>query len=418
MTENTLLFMGDYEFYYPECDWCDFESPTSFFDYHIVIWGLSELGALRSIMTGSCFPRRISEIRSFLESSGCLVILCPTPQIIEIYGRKSSTDRLIPIKDFASTEANGKKIAFRGSEPFKSYWEKCAELHTYNAYFDPSIGRPFLFIQGHMDKAVGTYTPAGNGHIVILPDLDEECNSDEIESFIDAIRELANELRKGATDYLLPGWTDEVSLPGEGEIVESIRKIEKEIERLNSLQDEKQDQLTEITKNKILFAGQGTPLENQVAKVLDEIGFAVQPGMTNRQDHIIEYNGKVAVVEVKGRTKSGKEEDARQLETWVNEYISGHEEQTECKGFLFLNAYCDTPLSERAGKTIFPDSMLRYSIRNEHCLMTTTQLLRLYYYSQQHPEEKEKLIEEIFATVGVFEKFSEPDIIIEGSSDA
>jgi len=137
----------------------------------------------------------------------------------------------------------------------------------------------------------------------------------------------------------------------------------------------------------------------------------VQPGTTNQHDHLIEYNGKVAVVEVKGRTKSGKEEDSRQLEVWVSEYVLEHGEGSSCKGILFLNAYCDTPLSERKGKTIFPDSMLRYSERNEHSLMTTTQLLRLYYHLQQHPGEKDKLIEEMFATVGVFQKFTEPDVI-------
>ncbi len=55
--------------------------------------------------------------------------------------------------------------------------------------------------------------------------------------------------------------------------------------------------------------------------------------------------------------------------------------------------------------------MLWYSVSNEHCLITTTQLLRLYYHLQQHPEAKEKLIEEMFATVGVFQKFTEPDAI-------
>jgi hypothetical protein len=412
MTECTTLFISDYEIEHPRCDWCGFESSISFYDYHTVIWELSELTSLCStVISDSCFSRRNSEVHSLLESSGCLVILCPTPRTIEIYGRRSSTDRLIPVKDFASTEANGKRITFRGSEPFKSYWEKCADLHTYNAYFDPSIGKPFLFIQGHEDKAVGTHVPIDNGHVVLLPALNEECNSDEIDYFIDAIRELAEELRKGTLDYSLPRWTNEVSLPGESEIVESIRTIEKEIEQLHSLQDEKQARLTEITKNKILLVGQGPPLENQVAKVLEEIGFAVQPGTTNQHDHLIEYNGKVAVVEVKGRTKSGKEEDSRQLEVWVSEYVLEHGEGSSCKGILFLNAYCDTPLSERKGKTIFPDSMLRYSERNEHSLMTTTQLLRLYYHLQQHPGEKDKLIEEMFATVGVFQKFTEPDVI-------
>ncbi|WP_143727308.1 hypothetical protein [Methanoculleus chikugoensis] len=144
---------------------------------------------------------------------------------------------------------------------------------------------------------------------------------------------------------------------------------------------------------------------------MEEIGFAVQPGTTNRHDHIVEYNGRSAVVEVKGRTKSGKEEDSRQLEVWVSEYLLEHGEGSSCKGILFLNAYCDTPLSERKGKTIFPDGMLWYSVSNEHCLITTTQLLRLYYHLQQHPEAKEKLIEEMFATVGVFQKFTEPDAI-------
>lgn len=176
------------------------------------------------------------------------------------------------------------------------------------------------------------------------------------------------------------------------------------------------DRLAKTEKYKLLLGGSGRALEVQVAAVLKEIGFLVEPGSEGRDDLILKYGEKVAVVEVKGVSKSASEKHAAQLEKWVAEYMALNE--VKPKGILIVNAYCSTPLQERSDPA-FPNQMISYSTNREHCLVTTTQLLGLYLGVISKPESREHLINELYATAGVYQKFldykeffpvEEPDI--------
>jgi len=87
------------------------------------------------------------------------------------------------------------------------------------------------------------------------------------------------------------------------------------------------------------------------------------------------------------------------LEKWV----SGHFEQTgiEPKGLLIVNAFCDMPLDDRAEEA-FPDQMRAYAARKSLCLLTSSQLLAILLACRAEPNCKERLVEEILDTVGVY----------------
>jgi hypothetical protein len=68
---------------------------------------------------------------------------------------------------------------------------------------------------------------------------------------------------------------------------------------------------------KILFVGKGDVLVDVVIDVFRELGAKANQGEPGRDDVIVEFEGKHAVIEVKGKKSSAAESDAAQLEKWV-----------------------------------------------------------------------------------------------------
>jgi hypothetical protein len=166
----------------------------------------------------------------------------------------------------------------------------------------------------------------------------------------------------------------------------------------------KSKQLEAEEQLKILFTAKGDDLADAVIKVFQELGAKAEPGKPDRDDIIIEFEGKHAVVEVKGRNSSAAEKDVAQLQKWVS--ISLADREIDAKGMLLVNAFCDTPIAERV-EPAFPDQMLKLSKRYEHCLLTTTQLLGLLLVARAHPEKRVELVNSLFSTIGVYHQFSD-----------
>ena len=137
-------------------------------------------------------------------------------------------------------------------------------------------------------------------------------------------------------------------------------------------------------------------------------------GEIGRDDLIIKYNEKIAVIEVKGVSKSAAEKHVTQLEKWVSEYHLKNE--IKAKGILVINAFKDVPLSERKEKP-FPDQMLPYSQKREHCLITGLQLLGLYLDCVNNLSKKEKMINLLFETNGIFKEYEDWENFLETNKD-
>jgi hypothetical protein len=423
----------------------EFRSPVSFFDFDMVILSPSgifaeyEIDILNPTYLGckvlresesqkivNDISRRRSEISELVKLGRAVVLILPTPE--KCYYATGQTTysgsgkskvatkmvnelnlfSIIPLKDFATVEAEGKSIEFRGAEPFKTYWDKMKDYHYYAGYFSLPLGKPFLFIKG-TTKAVATWIPTDKGVFLVIPSFygpeSYKTQKDYIgfcSLFIDAITNLISELNKSTGDYSLPAWATFYFLPGEKEQREELKSQESQLQTLVSQISHSKDRLAMTEKYKLLLGGSGRALEVQVAAVLREIGFLVEPGAEGRDDLILKYGEKVAVVEVKGVSKSASEKHAAQLEKWVAEYMALNE--VKPKGILIVNAYCSTSLHER-NDPAFPNQMILYSRNREHCLVTTTQLLGLYLSILSKPENREQLINELLSTSGVYQKF-------------
>jgi len=420
-----------------------FRSPVSFLDFDMLIWdpsrmfyeyaayytlyrGCRDLNADDSPKILADISRRENEINELLKLGRIVVLILPPPE--KCYcatgqnkysgtGRNRVTTRIvnelnllsaIPLKDLATVTANGDSIEFRGNEPFKTYWGKMKESHYYSAYLQSIVGKPFLFIKG-TTKAVASYVPTEKGVFLILPSILTEENFKTKKEytllctqFINAIIELTSELKKTTGDYSLPAWVNYYFLPNEKEQKQALAGKEKNLQELLSQISQSKEEIANMEKYKLLLSGTGPSLEFQVANILREIGFKVEVGTEGRDDLIVKYGEKTAVVEIKGVSKSAAEKHAAQLEKWVAEYLTSYE--VKPKGILIVNAFCSTPLHAR-NEPPFPHQMITYSTNREHCLITTMQLLGIYLTVKSKPENCEQLINELFNTNGVYQNF-------------
>lgn len=139
--------------------------------------------------------------------------------------------------------------------------------------------------------------------------------------FINSIYRINEDLTKDIEVDELPDWSRNYILPNERDEYARLFEIQKQIELLNAQNDEQVKLIKALEKYKVLFTGTGKPLEQIVKQLLIELGFEVTEGLPGRDDLILKYNDKVAVVEVKGVGKSSAEKHAAQLEKWVSGYI-------------------------------------------------------------------------------------------------
>lgn len=135
---------------------------------------------------------------------------------------------------------------------------------------------------------------------------------------------------------------------------------------------------------------------------MQEIGFTLQKTEKGRSDVIASYKGIDIVAEIKGVSKSAAEKHAAQLEKWVAQFIE--ENDREPKPILFVNGFCDTPLTERK-EEVFPDQMLKYCVARGHVLITTTQLLCLYIEIKNDPSCAESRINELLSCIGKYSRY-------------
>ncbi len=428
-------------------DTSTFDSSRSFLDYDIVILdpsqvlyeymadsrgstykGLKSLGDDDSARLIRDIARRRKEMSDMLDLGRSLVVFTSPPQKCYVdtgkrdysgIGKSRQTPRFVdevnvlsslPVEGLETVEASGTSIEFKGGEPFASFWKANTDYLSYEAYFQKPVGKPLFVIKG-TKKVVGSYLSIGNGILLFVPTfLDHESGQydslspdqerEASEKFVNSLNTLIEELRKDVGDFELPLWSKTYVLPGESEEKIELLKFNDALSDLLAKISKQKESIAELEKQKILFTGSGTALEIQVKQVFEELGFDIVEAGPGRDDLILKYDDKIAVVEIKGVSKSAAEKHAAQLEKWVSEYYSTH--GVHPKGILVINAYYDTPLKDR-NNPAFPDQMLGYSKRRGHCLLTGIQLLSMFLDCREDQEKKDEIINRMFSTEGVFE---------------
>jgi hypothetical protein len=354
----------------------------------------------------SILEKRGQELKEYVQEGRILVIFLPKPQTYKFMDGRHYTEDTFLNTALSPTyllldSIQGTEIDIMTKTRFTKFIDKFKHILYYKSSFKKkaTVGMPIAKIKG-TDKVIASVMD----NVLFLPSikpLHYDGQVQEINSFGDELVEL---LIPTNPDYSLPKWAENYLLSGEEDLLtkkdEELKKfeqIEKEVKKIDST-------LFELNKQKVLLTGSGDPLEITVSNIFKQLGVTILESETNRDDLIFEYKGKVAVVEIKGITKSATEEHAMQLEKWVTEYAI--EKKITPKGILIVNTFRELELSKRTGID-FPDQMKKFSLKRDHCLMTTLQLLGLYYDCMIRPKEKDSIINLLFETVGEFGSYTD-----------
>lgn len=340
------------------------------------------------------------------------------PRITQILAGRA-VDDLIPT-DAELVLASGKRFRVLGGEPFATFWRAVGDQFYYQAYLREKVGSPLLSLRG-ADRVAGTLVKDHGGTILLLPQRYEygpdaeqaDGESDEafearweiekakVESrvsgqFIDALLEFASELR-GSADVRMPEWAERVVLPGEQEAADAVNGADDRVARAQQRAEKARSALKRVQRHKLLITGTGGQLEDAVERALEALGCTVESGLSGRVDRIVRWKHHVAVVEIKGLSKSARERDAAQLEKWASEYLIEHDQTP--KGILLVNAWRTKPIDQR-DQPAFPDQMIPYAESRNQSLVTTSQLLAALVGSST-AKQRTVFLRTLFETVGV-----------------
>jgi hypothetical protein len=375
-------------------------SRTTFLDFDIVLINLQSVLQLLAIGQRSGRESDISwrraEIHAMLETGRTIIVSsCQFPMTL-----------LFPLRyEVNVSNIEGREMVFVGPDIFRQFWNSISNFAVYRARWrDGALGDALLTLRGFEDN-VGSWLRHESGNVIFLPMLSFPTPADA-GRFVDAVIKLAERLSPKPEKLELPKWTLNFTWPRLVAFQSELNRIRQEVEKMIASEKSALGQLISEESLKILIAGKGPFLEEQVIETLREIGFKAEKGEPGRDDVILEWNGRPAVAEIKGKEKSAAEKDAAQLEKWVS--IQLEKTGSAPKGILIVNAFCDTPPSERK-LSAFPDQMLKYSQGREHCLITTLQLLGLLLEIRQNPGKRGDLIEGIFNTSGIYRQFTDYD---------
>ncbi len=209
-----------------------FASDRSLFDFDLIVWDMEGLpydynarersssSSLRYEITGEEAQkliddreRRLLEIDWLMQTGRTLVILCPGPAKfkIDFLKRPSITgairyhEEVIDYYSFfpetieqtirkSAKNGGGKRIELRGDTAFLPFFETINGTAWYNTYFVPSIGQPFVYVEG-TEYAVATWFRVKRGNIFLIPGKYDD-GYEDCPIFVDAAKHLVSAAEK------------------------------------------------------------------------------------------------------------------------------------------------------------------------------------------------------------------------------
>ena len=379
----------------------------TFLDFDLVVINYDDLLKDQHVTYGPRYLKRRIALDEFLKHKEMpLIVFAPVRSNINFQLPSTPTTtiaNLLPTGDFNFNLETGEGVNVIDKTPFSDFFRKHIKHFRYQSYFTKYFGTALVETQ-HAKKVLSFY----NDRVIMLPQLVNHLGESETAFFEDlmtSIRALQNNKKA-----ILPDWTRLYRLPGESSLIDELKKLDDESNRIKEAITRKQSELGGLQQIKALLTETGDILESKIQNIFEEIGLEIIESERNRDDLIIKYGDRVAVVEIKGVTGSAAERNSAQLEKWISTYY----EKTDImpKGILIVNSYRTLPLENRSEVT-FPHQMLNYAVRREHCLIDTKQLIGLYLEIKNDITRKDHLLNELFETVGIYKKYSDWTVFIE-----
>lgn len=350
------------------------------------------------------YEKRIEELKEFIKIKKIPIVYfsCPTRPLSKIDRRggtitavAQSYSSVAPIDNIKFENRIGSNTTVQQGTPFTEFFKKYQSAFHYKSWIKNHSGTCLLTVE-HTDKCLAYYKETE----LFLP-LPNRGNLKNEEEFLEDLYTCL--LQLNGKKEALPEWCRNFLLPGEEKSRQELAGLEEQLQQLKDTITFKEREIEKITSKKVLLSLDGTTLEQEVEILFKELDISVETKKNNREDLIIEHNGKYAVVEIKGLKGSAAEKNSAQLEKWVAEFLE--EKNLVPKGILIANTFKETPLNDRAKLTTpnFPDQMLKYSKKRGHCLITGLSLLCYYFDVKSGQLTKEAFMDLLFDTEGVLE---------------
>jgi hypothetical protein len=379
-------------------DQIEFFSNQNINEYDFIIIDTDEL--LKSIQNKplSHVQDRFTQLLEFVSTKNLpIVFISFNVEFYRSLSTKSFTLYNLLNLDVVAEATQGQKMEFNRDNMFGDLMMKYSDAFKYNVCFSKHPGDS-LGKAKDRTLSIGFHTK----DFVFLPCFNNNVTVDEA-TFFEDLYKVCRTLRLEGELPKLPEWTSDYYLPGEKEEEERTHELQKQIKELEDAKKESELRKSSYVELKQLWTATGSQLEDVVKKVFVELGFTLLPAEARRDDIIMELNGQVVIVEVKGQNKSAAEKNAAQLEKWVSTYMADHDGVTP-KGILIVNTFRELPLEDR-NLPSFPNQMLPYSKNRSHCLLTTLQLCSLLLFCRANSQGRNGAIERLLSTIGVFEQF-------------
>lgn len=301
----------------------------------------------------------------------------------------------IPAPNFSRME--GSNINTTKEDIAKEFLDTFGSSLFYSQVISGSQGVPLFLIKG-TQYVVGEYHRIGKGLILILPAF-KGLPPERVLSFVNSLSRVATGLKNQPTENTLeyPPMVDEYST--ETELVElaKLSELKNKLENLINSIDAQRSILEGHKRAKILFTADGDLLENACQSVFSDFGFQVSKPDKKRDDLVVEMDGKVAVVEIKGVGKSAAEKHSAQLQKWVSDYHVSND--VNPKGILIVNTFKNLPIEQRTERDV-PDQMMKYVTQMGQCVVTGLQLFAMHVDFKNKKISKTEIADLLFNSVG------------------
>lgn len=421
---ETIIFSSDKTILEYDALLVDLKNIFEEYASHTEFNGLPRITDHDSTRLKKDLERRKSEIKEFLKSGKNIVVIDGNDECVYCYsgnktvsgtGRNAQTtylvedvhsSSLLPVT-ISSLNLTGRSVFFTNKkiiDIFNKYIDYIEYRTTYENVEDKNI---LMTIKG-TKKVISYYEKIGNGLLIFAPDLafdktdhKKECALEK--KYYNDLTNLNTVISQNEID--LPLYSKKYLLHNEELMISDIEKSKDKLNKLMIDIEKKEAKLHELQNQKVMFTGTGTPLEINSVENFKKIGFSIikyDPNSVD-EDIVIKYKEKVAVVEVKGVSGSATEKHTSQIVKWKSEYHI--ENDILPKGILLVNAFNEKELEKR--QEYFPNQMLKYATHQEICLLTTIQLYNIKEYLKNNPNEKEKIVNEIFGTNGIYKGFED-----------
>lgn len=432
---ETIVFSSDKTILEYDVLLVDLKNIFSEYEAHSEYNGLPRITDHDSARLKKDLDRRKNELKEFLESGKSVIVFDGNDDCVYCYSGNKTTSgtgkntrvtylvedvhsiSLLPIK-ISSINLTGKSIDLKNKKIGESL-KKYTDYFEYRTVYENINEESILMTIKDTKKVVSYYEKIGNGLLIFLPDLCFNRVDYKKESSLE--KKYYNDLTKLNDIFLenkfaLPLYSEKYMLPNEEIMINDIEKNKIKLNKLVEEIEKKENVLLNLQKEKVLFTGSGTSLEKNSVKQFKEIGFSIEkydPDSVD-EDIVIKYKEKIAVVEVKGVSGSATEKHTSQIVKWKSEYHI--ENDILPKGILLVNAFNERNLENR--QEYFPAQMLKYATHQEICLLTTIQLYNMKEYLKNNPNERERIINEIFSTNGLYRGFEDWKLNIKKKVDS